>query len=178
MQDAVQLLAAHAVILCNAGSRPAVIANANGPGILCIWLQVAVLSQKLFVYGLELVVLPLGDKHRTAHDRLRAVPLRLHGQEILPGLLATLVALNHAELFGHWDGQLMVVNRAFHLSVAFRLNSYIFVRVEIFTLGKSIFDHAREPNAIRCVDFQEFVQLPAAHRGALRVVVANGDEIA
>ena len=63
---------------------------------------------------------------------LRAVPLRLHGQEILPGLLATLVALDHAELFGHWDGELVVVNRAFHLSVAFRLNSYIFVRVEIF----------------------------------------------
>ena len=74
----------------------------------CPRLHFTVFRQKLFVYGLELVVLLLGDKHRPAHDRFRAVPLRLHGQEILPGLLSSFVSLDHAELFGHWDGKLVI----------------------------------------------------------------------
>ena len=38
----------------------------------------------------------------------------------------------YADIFLNQSAYLVVVNRAFHLSVAFRLNSYIFVRVEIF----------------------------------------------
>ena len=178
MKDSVEFLGAQAVILGKGGSGAAVLAHAHRPGILCIRLQVVVLCQKLAVGGLELVVLLLGDQHRTAHDRFRAVPLRLHGQEILPCLLATLVALDHAQLFGHRDGELVVINCAADHPPALILNPVNFDRVEIFALSKAVLTHTGEPVTIICADFQEVVQLTAAHGGALRVVVVDRDKVA
>ena len=177
MKDAVELLGAQAVILGKAGSGAAVLAHAHRPGILCIRLQVVVLGQQAAVHALQLFHFAVCNKHRTAHDRFRAVPLRLHGQEILPGLLATLVALDHAELFGHWDGELVVIECSADFAPALVLNPLNFERVEILTLGEAVLHHAGKPVLIGRLDLQKLVQLPATHRGALRVFVANGDEI-
>ena len=45
---------------------------------------------------------------RPCHNRLRRIPGFLHFDEILTELSADISALNHTELLGHIDGQLMI----------------------------------------------------------------------
>mgnify|MGYP005813702601 CR=1 FL=1 len=103
------------------------------------------------------------------HDLLRAIPVPLQGQEILPGQLALLIALDHADLLRHVEGE----DGVFH---ALRTAGWVMdknVRDCIIVIfGKAIFTHPGEPFMIRGFYFRKLVQFPGGNGGAV-VVISN-----
>ena len=110
------------------------------------------------------------DLQRAGHDFLRAVPVLFDLKKILASLLALFIALDHAKLFRHVDGEHCVVNRSSNHALTLVLNSLNFERVEIFALGEPVLAHSREPVFISRLHFEKIVQVSRRDSRAVIVV--------
>ena len=108
---------------------------------------------------LDKLQLTIGNKQCSYDDRIGTVPLLLDFEEVFTAFLTDFGALNHAQLFCHINGELMV----FSLLACTSVNPIIQKRVIVSALYKSVLAHSFEPVVVASVDHKCCMKFPTAY---------------